>query len=159
MNITIIAVGKIKEKYLKEGLAEYIKRLSRFCNIKIVEISDEKAPEGISAAQQEGILLTEGEKIQKSIKDNTYIICLDVNGKRFTSEAFAKEIESCMLNGKSDITFIIGGSLGLHKSVKEKAGILLSMSDMTFPHQLTRLILSEQLFRVFKIINGETYHK
>lgn len=159
MKATIIAVGKLKEKYLKEGIGEYVKRLSRFCDLQLVEVEDEQAPDTLSPAQEEQIKKREAARISAKLKEGTFLIVLDVKGERKTSEAFASTLQSCFIAGRSNITFIIGGSLGLDAEFVKKADLRLSISDMTFPHQLTRLILLEQLFRAFKIINGETYHK
>lgn len=159
MKICIAAVGKLKEKYLKEGVAEYSKRLSRFCTLEIMEVPDAKAPEKLSAAQEEEVKALEAENLLKRINDNSVRIALDISGEKLDSEGFAHKLQSFFVSGRSDITFIIGGSLGLHEGLLKKADLRLSLSDMTFPHQLARLILLEQLFRAFKIIYGETYHK
>lgn len=159
MKITVVAVGKLKERYLKEGIAEYAKRLSRFCNLHIVEASDEQAPDSLSAAQEEQIKRKEAAGIMNKLKEGTFLIVLDVKGTRMTSEGFASALQNCFTSGRSNITFVIGGSLGLDSELLRKADLKLSLSDMTFPHQLTRLVLLEQLFRAFKILNGETYHK
>lgn len=159
MKITVVAVGKLKERYLKEGIAEYAKRLSRFCDLQIVEAEDEQAPDSLSAAQEEQIKKKEAARIMSKLKEGTFLIVLDVKGARKTSELFASALQSCFTSGRSNITFVIGGSLGLDAELVQKADLTLSLSDMTFPHQLTRLILLEQLFRAFKIMNGETYHK
>jgi 23S rRNA (pseudouridine1915-N3)-methyltransferase len=159
MKITVIVVGKLKERYLKEGIGEYTKRLSRFCDLQLVEVEDEQAPDSLSAMQEEQVKKKEAVKILSKIKDGTFLIVLDVKGEKKSSEAFAATLQSCFNSGKSNITFVIGGSLGLDTELIKKADLKLSFSDMTFPHQLTRLILLEQMFRAFKIINGETYHK
>lgn len=159
MKINIIAVGKIKEKYLKEGIQEYSKRLSRFCDLQIVEVEDEQAAEALSAAQEEQVRKREADRILKKLKDGSYIIVLDIKGAKLDSEAFAAKLQGCFVSGVSNITFVIGGSTGLHDSVTGKANLRLSFSDMTFPHQLARLILLEQVYRAFKINSGETYHK
>jgi len=159
LKIQIIAVGKIKEKYLKEGIAEYTKRLSRFCDLQIIEVEDEKAPESLSESQEEQVRLKEAERILKKVKDNSYTIVLDVKGEKLSSEDLAARIQNLGVSGISSITFIIGGSIGLDSSVIKKASLRLSLSDMTFPHQLTRLIILEQIYRAFKIINNEVYHK
>jgi len=159
LKITIIAVGKIKESYLKEGINEYIKRLRRFCNIDIIEVADQQAPESLSPAQEEQVRETEGESILKKIKPGSTVIALDVRGISLDSVEFADKINNYAISGNSHITFIIGGSLGLHNNVLKAANERLSLSRMTFPHQLTRLILFEQIYRAFKIISGETYHK
>ncbi len=159
MKITVIAVGKLKEKYLKDGISEYAKRLSRFCDFEIIEVADEKAPENLSAAQELNVMKKEAERISKNIKDAGKLIVLDVKGKRMNSVDFSENLRSFFNSGTPRITFVIGGSLGLDKQLAEKADLRLSFSDMTFPHQLIRLILTEQIYRAFKIINGETYHK
>jgi 23S rRNA (pseudouridine1915-N3)-methyltransferase len=159
LKITIIAVGKIKESYLKEGIKEYIKRLGRFCKIDIIEVPEQQAPESLSPAQEEQVKETEGENILKKIKQGSAVIAMDVNGISLDSVELAYKINNYAISGNSHVTFIIGGSLGLHKRVLEAANMRLSLSRMTFPHQLTRLILLEQIYRAFKIINGETYHK
>lgn len=159
MNIDIIAVGKIKEKYLSEGVAEYSKRLSRFCRLSITAVEDEKAAEGISAADESHIRQIEGERIMSKVRAGFFKIALDVKGTAMDSEKFAALLQKQFLAGKPDITFIIGGSIGLGGNVLQNADIKLSLSAMTFPHQLTRIILLEQIYRAFKIINNETYHK
>jgi 23S rRNA (pseudouridine1915-N3)-methyltransferase len=159
MKISIVAVGKIKERYLKEGIAEYVKRLSRFCDLRITEVEDERTPESLSLAQEEQVKKKEASRIAGKLKEGSYLIVLDVKGTRKTSEDFASALQACFTSGRSDITFVIGGSLGLDAELVRKADLTLSLSDLTFPHQLTRLILLEQLFRAFKILNGETYHK
>ncbi|MCX7749860.1 MAG: 23S rRNA (pseudouridine(1915)-N(3))-methyltransferase RlmH [Clostridia bacterium] len=159
MKLTIIAVGKLKEKYLKEGIAEYAKRLGRFCDLEIMEVEDEPAPDHISPAQEEQIKGREADKIMKKVKDGTLLILLDVKGEKLDSEALAKKMKSFFVTGHSHLTFVIGGSLGLGTQLLKAANLRLSMSDLTFPHQLVRLMLVEQVFRAFKIINGETYHK
>jgi 23S rRNA (pseudouridine1915-N3)-methyltransferase len=159
MKITIVAVGKLKERYLKDGIGEYSKRLSRFCDLKLVEVADEQAPDSLSPAQEDQIKKKEADRILSKLKDGTFLIVLDVKGMRKTSEEFASTLQGCFNAGRSNITFVIGGSLGLDVQLVKKADLALSLSDMTFPHQLTRMILLEQIFRAFKIINGETYHK
>ncbi len=159
MKLSIIAVGRLKEKYLKEGIAEYSKRLSRFCDLEIIEVDDEQAPESLSSAQELQLKKKEAEKIRKKIKDGSVIIALDVKGVKLDSVNFAKKLQSFFISGNSNITLIIGGSLGMDEDLLKTANLRFSMSDLTFPHQLTRLILLEQLFRCFKILNGETYHK
>lgn len=159
LKVTIIAVGKIKEKYFKEGIAEYIKRLSRFCTLEICELEDEPAPDKLSSLEEELVKQKEAARIIKNIRDGMYLIVLDMRGQKLSSEAFAGRIQSLMNSGKSHLCFVIGGSLGLDKEIVSKADLVLSISDMTFPHRLVRLILLEQIYRAFKIINGETYHK
>lgn len=159
VKVTLIVVGKLKERYLKEGIAEYVKRLSRFCDLQMVEVEDEQAPDSLSSMQEEQLKKKESARIIGKLKEGTFLIVLDVKGARKTSEAFASTLQNCFITGRSNISFVIGGSLGLDAELQRKADLKLSFSDMTFPHQLTRLILLEQLFRAFKIINGETYHK
>jgi 23S rRNA (pseudouridine1915-N3)-methyltransferase len=159
MKVTIIAVGKLKDRYLKEGTGEYTKRLSRFCDLQMVEVDDEQAPDTLSPAQEEQLKKKEAVKISSKLKEGTFLIVLDVKGEKKSSEGFASALQTCFATGRSNITFIIGGSLGLDTELIKKADLRLSLSDMTYPHQLTRLILLEQIFRAFKIINGETYHK
>lgn len=159
MNIKIIGVGKLKEKYLKDGIAEYLKRLTAYAKVEIIEVNDEKTPDNASPAEEEQIKAKEGERILKHIKEGSYIITLAIDGKGLTSEAFSSLIENLGVQGRSDITFIIGGSLGLAEEVLRKADYKLSFSAMTFPHQLMRLILVEQIYRGFRIIKGEPYHK
>lgn len=159
MNIKIIAVGKIKEKYIKEGISEFSKRLSRYCSLDIVEVSDEKAPENLSKRQMEEVKKKEGEKILKKIPSNAYVISLVIDGKKLSSEDLAEKISNLMVNGNNDICFIIGGSLGLSKDIINRSDFKISFSKMTFPHQLMRLILLEQVYRGFRIMKGEPYHK
>lgn len=159
MNITILAVGKVKETFYREALQEYQKRLSRYCRLEIVEVSDEPAPERISPAQENIIKEREAQRILKRLRDNSFVIALEITGKKYDSEKFAKKLENLALAGESQLVFIIGGSLGLHSSVSQRADLKLSFSDMTFPHQLMRVILAEQIYRAFRIISGEPYHK
>ena len=159
MKIRIVAIGKLKEKYLKDAINEYSKRLSRFVQLDIVELPDEKTPEKISFKEQQIVLKKEADKMSPKIPSNSTLILMDVQGKAMTSEDFAKTLENYTISGKSSFCIIIGGSLGIHDSLKQRADLLLSMSNMTFPHQLARVILLEQLYRAFKIMNNETYHK
>ena len=159
MNITIIGVGKIKEKFMQEGIKEYSKRLSRYCKLKIIEVTDESAPENLSEKEIEIIKEKEGKRILSKISNNSYIISLDIKGKNFSSEELSKKIEDITLGGTNDIIFIIGGSLGLSEEILNKSNLKLSFSKMTFPHQLTRMILLEQIYRGFRIMKGEPYHK
>ncbi|QUH25188.1 23S rRNA (pseudouridine(1915)-N(3))-methyltransferase RlmH [Serpentinicella alkaliphila] len=159
MNITIITVGKIKEKHIKLGIDEYTKRLSRYCKINLIEVSDEKAPENLSANEMVLIKNKEGESIQKHIKDGMYVVALAIQGKMLSSEGLAIKIQDLGLTGNSHIAFVIGGSLGLSDDILNKADFKLSFSPMTFPHQLMKLILLEQIYRGFRIIKGEPYHK
>lgn len=159
MRVTVVCVGRIKEKFYKDALAEYEKRLGKYCKFEIVEVADEMTPDGAGEAQKEQIKEKEAGRILSKIKEDDYVCTLEIAGKRLSSERFAEWIEKAALNGKSRLTFVIGGSLGLHSSVSERADFSLSFSDMTFPHQLMRVILSEQIYRAFRIINGEPYHK
>lgn len=159
MNITIISVGKIKEKYFVGAINEYKKRLSRYCKLNIVEVSDEKAPENLSDKEMIMIKDAEGEKILKHVKDGMYVIALDIQGKMLSSEKLSKKIESLGVEGNSSIAFVIGGSLGLADGVKKRSDYKLSFSPMTFPHQLMRVVLLEQIYRGFRIMKGEPYHK
>lgn len=159
MNISIITVGKLKEKYLKDGIEEYRKRLTRYCNIEIIEVSDEKAPENLSDKEEEMVKAKEGTSILKHIKDSTYVIALAINGNMLSSEGLSELISGLGINGTSNIAFVIGGSLGLSGEVLSRANYKLSFSKLTFPHQLMRLILLEQIYRSFKITTGEPYHK
>lgn len=159
MNISIITVGKLKEKYIKDAVAEYSKRLQRYCTLDIVEVADEKAPENLSGAEEEQIQNREGQSILKHIKEDMYVVALCIDGKMLTSEKLAQFIDGLAINGKSKLTFVIGGSLGLSKEVQKRADFRLSFSPMTFPHQLMRVILLEQVYRGFRIMKGEPYHK
>lgn len=158
LSINIICVGKIKENYLKDAISEYSKRLSKYCNLNIIELPDEKLPSQLSQKNIDEVKNIEGNKILAHIKKDSYTICLDLKGKQFSSEEFSAKIDSIALNFNSSINFIIGGSLGLSKDVLEKANEKICFSKMTFPHQLIRVFLLEQLFRAFKISNNETYH-
>jgi len=159
MKITVISVGKLKEKYLKAGIDEYSKRLTRYCQLDFVEVADEKCPETLSSADREIIKKKEGEKILSKIKEGSFLISLEIEGKQLTSEAMAAQIEKITTSGFSHITFLIGGSLGLSDQLKKKSKLSLSFSKMTFPHQLMKLILVEQIYRSFRIIKNEPYHK
>lgn len=158
LNISIICIGKIKENYLKDAINEYSKRLSKFCNLKITELQDEKLPTKINGSIINEIKNKECDKIIDAIKKDSYVICLDLKGKEYSSEDFSKKIENIALNFNSYITFIIGGTLGLNEKVLSLASEKICFSKMTFPHQLIRVFLLEQLFRAFKISNNETYH-
>jgi 23S rRNA (pseudouridine1915-N3)-methyltransferase len=159
MKITIISVGKIKEKYLKDAINEYNKRLSSYCTLTHIEVADEKAPENISQKDQLNIKNIEGERILSKIKDKQYVFALDLAGKQRTSEEFSSELDKLAVYGNSDIVFVIGGSLGLSNSIIKRANSKICFSKMTFPHQLMKVILLEQIYRGFKIIKGEPYHK
>ena len=159
MNITIVTVGKLKEKYLKMGIEEFAKRLGTYAKIELVEVADEKAPESLSEADMEIVKKKEAQRILVKINPDAYVIALAIDGKMKTSEQMAADIESLMTYGKSKIVFVVGGSLGLHDSVLKRADELLSFSKMTFPHQMMKLILLEQVYRAFRIMKGEPYHK
>lgn len=159
MNITLITVGKIKEKFLKDAVEEYTKRLSRYCKIKIVELQDEKTPDNASEKDALSIKEKEGDLILKNIKDNMFVIALDLKGENLSSEQFARYIDDLGVQGESHIAFIIGGSLGLSQNVLNRANYKLCFSKMTFPHQLFRVMLLEQIYRGYRIIKGEPYHK
>lgn len=159
MKITILAVGKIKEAYFRDAVSEYSKRLSKYCRLEIIEVADEKTPERAGERQQEQIREKEADRLLRHIKEDAYICPLVIEGKRFTSAAFAQRIERLGIQGKSHIIFIIGGSLGLHDKVLQRADEKLSFSDMTFPHQLMRVILLEQIYRACRINANEPYHK
>ena len=157
MRIKIVCVGKLKEDYLKDGIAEYTKRISRFAKVDIIELADEKIPDNPSAAECSSVIKAEGDKIEKHLEG--YIIALCVEGKQLSSEGFARKIADIQLGGDSTITFVIGGSLGIDERIKAMAKLKLSFSEMTFPHQLMRLVLTEQIYRAFKINSNESYHK
>ncbi|MTI46250.1 23S rRNA (pseudouridine(1915)-N(3))-methyltransferase RlmH [Sporosalibacterium faouarense] len=159
MNITIISVGKIKEKYFTNGIKEYSKRLSRYCKLRLIEVNDEKAPEKLSDAEMEIVKDKEGQRILNKISDSSYVIALAIEGKQLSSEDLSSKIDSLAVSGNSDITFIIGGSLGLSKEVLNRSNYKLSFSKMTFPHQLMKIVLLEQIYRSFRISKGEPYHK
>jgi len=158
LNISIVCVGKIKENYLKDAIAEYSKRLSRFCNLNIIELQDEKLPEKLNDSIISEVKNKECSKMIQAIKKDSYIICLDLKGKEFSSEEFSKKIQNIALNFNSRVTFVIGGTLGLNEEILSLASEKVCFSKMTFPHQLIRVFLLEQLFRAFKISNNETYH-
>ncbi|HHX11266.1 MAG TPA: 23S rRNA (pseudouridine(1915)-N(3))-methyltransferase RlmH [Clostridiales bacterium] len=159
MKIRLICVGKLKEKYLSSGVAEYVKRLGRYCNLDIVELQDEKTPDKASSAQEIQIKNKEGDRILKAIKGDTYCIALAIEGDILTSVELAEKINNLGISGVSHISFIIGGSLGLSDEVLSRANYQLSFSSMTFPHQLMRMMLLEQIYRSYRIINNQPYHK
>lgn len=159
MNISIICVGKLKEKYLKAAIGEYSKRLTRYCKLDIIEVSDERTPDNASDKEEALIKEREGLNILKYIKDNSFVITLDLKGKMLSSEELADFIKESAIKGNSNLVFIIGGSLGLSKAVLNRADFSLCFSKMTFPHQLMRVILLEQVYRGYRIINNEPYHK
>lgn len=159
VKIQIICVGKIKEKFYRDALAEYVKRLSRYCTLEIAEVADERTPDGAGDAEVEQIKRREAERILSKLKEGTRVYTLEIQGKRYTSEGFAGLLAQDALNGRSQIAFVIGGSLGLHQTVLTRSDAGISFSDMTFPHQLMRVILAEQIYRAFRINGGEPYHK
>jgi len=159
LQIQIIAVGKLKEKYLKDAVLEYTKRLSRFCRIEIVEIAEEKAPETLSPSEEDLVREKEAQRIRKAIAKNAFVIALDLKGDQPDSIQFTKKLSDLMLKGASQLTFIIGGSIGIDEKLLKEADYNLCISNMTFTHQLARIILLEQIYRGFKIMNNETYHK
>ena len=159
MHISIISVGKLKEKYLKMGIDEYMKRLSPYAKMQLVEVADEKAPETLSDAEMEQVKDKEGERILVHIKPDTHIIAMAIQGDMWSSEKLAQQLDQWATYGKSSVAFIIGGSLGLSTEVLQRANQQISLSKMTFPHQMVRMILLEQIYRGFKINRGEPYHK
>ena len=159
MKIKIVTVGKLKEKYLKDGIAEYSKRLSRFANLEMIELADEKTPDRASDSENQKILELEGTRILSKIGDRDFVIVLAIEGKTLSSEEFSKQLERAPINGFSTLTFVIGGSLGLSSQVKKRANLSISFGRLTLPHQLMRLVLVEQIYRAFTIQQGSPYHK
>lgn len=159
MKIKIVTVGKLKEKYLKDGIAEYSKRLSRFANLEMIELADEKTPDRASDSENQKILELEGTRILSKIGDRDFVIVLAIEGKTLSSEEFSKQLEQAPINGFSTLTFVIGGSLGLSPQVKKCANLSISFGRLTLPHQLMRLVLVEQIYRAFTIQQGSPYHK
>ena len=159
MKITLLTVGKIKEKYLKDAIAEYSKRLSKYCKLEIIEVADEKTPDNASEVVENVIRDKEGERLLKYVQDDAFVITLEIKGKMMTSEELAEKIDTLGIRGVSHIMFIIGGSIGLGEDVIKRSDFALSFSKMTFPHQLMRVILLEQIYRSYRIISGEPYHK
>ncbi len=159
MNIQILCVGKIKEKYWLDAISEYTKRLSRYCKISIFEVADEKTPDKASEAIETEIKRVEGTRILQNVKQDAYVICLDIQGKALDSVELSEKISKIGVDGNGTIQFIIGGSLGLSSEVLSRADYKLSFSKMTFPHQLMRVILLEQIYRSYRILNHEPYHK
>ena len=159
MKITLITVGKIKEKYFTDAIAEYAKRLSRYCKLEIIEVADEKTPDGASEVLENQIKEKEGERILSKVPDSAYVIALAIEGKQLSSEELADKMEKWNVGGISHLVFIIGGSLGLTPKVLNRADYKLSFSKMTFPHHLMRVVLLEQIYRSFRIRNNEPYHK
>lgn len=159
MNISIITVGKLKEKYLKQGIEEYLKRLGPYAKVGIKEVPDEKAPENMRDAEIQDVKRKEGERILSHISPDTYVITLEIDGKMLTSEKFAAKLDELATYGKSKIAFVIGGSVGISENVQKRSDMALSFSKLTFPHQMMRMILLEQIYRAFRIIRNEPYHK
>ena len=157
--VTVLCVGKLKEKFYADAAAEYIKRLSRYCKLEIIEVADEKTPDNASENAEEMIRQKEAERLLKYIREDAYLITLEIGGKQLTSEEFSEKIEKLGIQGTSHIIFVIGGSIGIGKAVLEKSDYALSFSKMTFPHQLMRVILLEQIYRGYRIMSGEPYHK
>ena len=159
MNISIICVGKLKEKYWVDAIAEYSKRLSAYCNLEILEVKEARLPENASPADEEKVKAEEGKGILSHIKKDTYLVTLEIKGKSLSSEGLAEKMATLAIDGRSNVAFAIGGSLGLSPEVSARADFKLSFSAMTFPHQMIRVFLLEQIYRAFKINRGETYHK
>lgn len=159
MKITILCVGKIKEAFYRQAIDEYAKRLGKYCKLEIVEVADEKTPDKASEVMESQIKEKEAERLIDKLKEDSYIFTLEIKGKKYTSEAFSETIEKLTIQGKSHLTFVIGGSLGLHEKILKLSNQPISFSDMTFPHQLMRVILTEQIYRAFRIMNNEPYHK
>ena len=159
MKIKLVTVGKLKEKYLIQGINEYLKRLNSYAKMEIIEVPDEKAPEKLSDAEMLQVKEKEGQRILGKINDNEYVFVLAINGKQLSSEEFSKEIEQLGISGKSNLTFVIGGSLGLSDSVLQRSNQQISFGRLTYQHQLMRLVLVEQIYRGFRIMKGEPYHK
>jgi len=159
MNITILCVGKVKEDYFRGGIEEYAKRLSRYAKLSIVEVPDEKTPDNASDAENQKIIELEGERLLAKIKPTDYVCALAIKGKSYTSEKFAEYVDKAQIESKGNLIFVIGGSLGLSKAVLDRANDKISFSEMTFPHQLMRVILLEQIYRAYRILKNEPYHK
>lgn len=159
MNITILAVGKVKESFYRQAVEEFKKRLSRYCRLQIVEVQDEKTPDNAGDALERQIKAKEAARLQKYIKDTDYVVTLEIEGRQPDSVALADKLQRLGVDGTSSIVFVIGGSLGLHEDITKRSNYRLSFSNMTFPHQMMRVILLEQIYRSYRIINGEPYHK
>jgi len=159
MKISLVCVGKVKEAFYRDALAEYEKRLGRYCRVETIEVADEKTPDGAGPGQEEQIKRREAERILEKLREDMFVCTLEIEGKKFSSEGLAGWLQKLTVSGISHVAFVIGGSLGLHDSVKRRSQMALSFSDMTFPHQLMRVILEEQIYRCFRIINKEPYHK
>lgn len=159
MNISVICVGKLKERYWTDAVGEYSKRLKSYCNLEIVELKESRLPDKAGPAEEQAVKEAEGEEILKKIRSSVYVVTLEVKGRMLSSEKLAEKVEKLAVDGVSNLVFVIGGSLGLSEAVSRRADFKLSFSEMTFPHQMMRVILLEQLYRSFKIIRNETYHK
>lgn len=159
MNILVICIGKLKERYWTEAILEYSKRLKSYCNLEIVELKESRLPDKAGLSEEQAVKEAEGEEILKKIRDGVYVVTLEVKGNMLSSEKLAEKIEKLAVDGVSNIAFVIGGSLGLSKAVSSRANFKLSFSQMTFPHQMMRVVLLEQIYRSFKIMRNETYHK
>lgn len=159
MRIRIVCIGKLKERYWSEAVEEYSKRLSRYCELEIVQLKEARLPDRASLADEQNVIFEEGQSILKNLKEGSHVITLEIKGKELSSEGLAAYLGELQLEGKSDLTFVIGGSLGLSEQVSARADFRLSFSRMTFPHQMMRVILLEQIYRAFKILRNETYHK
>lgn len=159
MNITVICIGRLKERYWREAVGEYSKRLGSYCGLRILELKEARLPAGAGSAEEEAVKTTEGEEILSRVNKDMFVVSLEIRGRRMSSEALAEKLQSLALEGRSEIAFVIGGSLGLSEAVSRRADLKLSFSDMTFPHQMMRVILLEQIYRSFRIIRGEPYHK
>ncbi len=159
MKITVIAVGRVKEKFYRDAVAEYEKRLGRYCKLDIIEVEDEKTPDKAGAAMEQLILKKEADRILRYVREDAWVVTLEISGREYDSEQFAMELEKLATQGVSHIQFIIGGSLGLHEEIRKKADRAVSFSKMTFPHQLMRVILLEQIYRGYRILHREPYHK
>lgn len=159
MRVTILSVGKIKEPYLRDAIKEYAKRLGKYCKLEILEAADEKTPDFLSGTAAELVRKKEGERLLKYLPKEAFVITLEISGKQLTSEEFSQKIQSLAVQGVSHLVFVIGGSLGLGQNILEKSDFAISFSKMTYPHQLMRVILLEQIYRSYRIANGEPYHK
>lgn len=159
MHIRIVCIGKLKERYWTEAVEEYGKRLKRYCDLEIIQLKEARLADKASVSEEQNVIREEGQSIIKNIKEGSFVITLEILGKELSSEALAEKIENLGIEGHSDITFVIGGSLGLSEEVSRRADFKLSFSKMTFPHQMMRVVLLEQIYRAFKIIKNETYHK
>ncbi len=159
MNITVICIGRLKERYWREAVGEYSKRLGSYCSLRIQELKEARLPAGAGPAEEEAVKIAEGEEILSRVNKDMFVVSLEIRGKRMSSETLAEKLRNLALEGRSEIAFVIGGSLGLSEAVSRRADLKLSFSDMTFPHQMMRVILLEQIYRSFRIIRGEPYHK